>query len=480
MRTDEILNPFKKAEAIRKAKHIDDVINDMKDDGDLHGSNVSLVWAIDDVPMGYTHLLKPVLDKHKETILHRLLSRLKYELENDDLGRYTPDLVDALTRAGLDWPELNAIRKSLHSHTNKKSLDETEHGILDQKISIMSDAFDALRKDSEANIFPMNMLSTLRGLADRREVAEEEVRSALNGIKDKILTYILSEVKGPGTNWWYVLHCIDELHDFEIDWPELGIIRKSVVSVHGDINEDEDDSDDVAALQKERLDMIEEIIDAMTNGGSGRTFRAAKDTVQSLDRIGEDMLEDEMHRQKASIIANLVDMFFTSDRRTLESLMQLIECSPHRITEISNLPDSIMHAVEKEFDDRSRYHGLAKTLEDVEALSDNGFDREYLMSDLKEYKLSGFVRTYGINAYSSARDLGQDLAAMLELGVDKGELLPIVEKRKTTIMKALLVAMKNRGYHDVNLLMTALGDLGVDWSEFNAIRKSLGSLHTLG
>ena len=115
MRTDEILNPFKKAEALRQANHIDDVINDMKEDGDLHGSNVSLVWAIDDVPMGYTHLLKPVLDKHKDTILLRLLSRLKYELENDNLGRYTPELVDALTRAGLGWPELDVIRKSIHS-----------------------------------------------------------------------------------------------------------------------------------------------------------------------------------------------------------------------------------------------------------------------------------------------------------------------------------------------------------------------------
>lgn len=439
----------------------------------------------------------------------RIIKELLVNLRQGGSGIGSTDFtINRLHKIGIRWPELDTIKKSIDADTAISEDESHDEQNAVRNARRLSSKLEGVRKllnasvtlyDGEIRSMLTDAMYIMEGLKTKYA---DLVTPVLEHHKDTLIKSLLIMIREKGIGYWAVWEIISKLHNFSVSWPELRAIDKSI-DAHNDesvrrqkdqwnrgeeVDEAMSDSDmvrenddeDEARLEEKRREIIEEVLDAMTNGGSARTFREARNAMQTLDTDGEDMLADEMRRQKSSIIANLIDLFFTAEHRVVDALMLLIEYSPTNIPELSRLPDSILPAVEKEFDEKSHMQGLAKTLEDVDALVENGFNRDHLMTDVREYKLAGFVRNYAVNPFARTDDLGADLSAMLEMGVDKDELLPGVEKRKTTLIKAMLVSMKTRNYREVNVLLSALSDLGVQWTELAAIRKSLGSLHTLG
>lgn len=494
-----------KLERLRKAF---DSPHSLDDTEAAMSTMIDALYIMEGMRIGYRDLVMPILDHHKGTLIKILLIMIRER----GIGYWgVNEIINELHRLSVSWPELRVIDKSIASHIdgiahpthppdevdeaifktedgmtvkqgkgNQLTENETDH-FLTRSIMQIQMLLQHVKRDPKSRLYPFALLVKFERMVEEGSLTKEKAAAALGKIKDDIIAYFLSMIK-KGNNWEWrdAAKSIDELKRVGVDWPELDMIKRGIKSSIPSVNENTNDDSNDDHFAEDRQNIVDEVIDAMTNGGSIRTFREAKNAMQALDREGEDMLADTMRRQKNSIIANLVDMFFTSERRNVEALMQLIDYSPHNIPELSRLPDSILPTVEKEFDDRSHHQGLAKTLEDVDALVENGFNRDYLMTDIGEYKLSGFIRNYAVGTLSSTKDLSRDLSAMLEIGVDRDELLPIVEKRKVTIIKSLLTGMKNRNYHDVNVFMEALDDLGVQWTELAAVRKSLGSLNTLG
>ena len=492
-----------KLERLRKAF---DGPHPLDDDEAAMSTMIDALYIMEGMRVSYRDLVMPILDHHKSTLIKTLLIMIREK----GIGYWgVNEIVNELHRFAVSWPELRVIDKSIASHIDSiahpahppdevdEAIFKTEDGMtvkqgkgkqltenetdhfLTRSIMQIQMLLQHVKRDPKSRLYPFALLVKFERMIGEGSLTKDNAAEALGKIKDEILIHFLSTIKtGANWDWLDMSRSIDELKRVGVDWPELDVIKHGIKSNMPGVNENDDGEE--TRLANERQEIIDEVVDAMTNGGSARTFREAKDAMQTLDRDGEDMLADEMKRQKNSIMANLIDMFFTAEHRDLDALIHLIELSPTFIPEFSRLPDSIFPAVEKEFDEKSHMQGLAKTLEDVDALVENGFNRDHLMADVMEYKLSGFVRNYASNAFSRASDLGADLSAMLEIGVERDELMPIVEKRRTTIIKALLVSMKNRNYRDVNVLMSALDDLGAQWTEMAAIRKSLGSLHTLG
>lgn len=302
-----------------------------------------------------------------------------------------------------------------------------------------------------------------------------DLKPLLDRNKDGLLKRFLEFIKysssgkyiSPSMAGFDASNTVIGLRKLGVDWPELDAIENSFKP-----KKKKRIREDLAGSERDTT--IEEIVDAMTNGGSIRTFRYARNAIQKLDSIGQDMLEDEMIRKKSSITANLLDMFFDANPVDLDALVQLIDSSPARWPEIRDLPSSFLPIVEREFNERARYNGLADVIDDAAALSENGFDFEHLMEMIRGYHLQNAVASYAtdIHAANIGR-LGRDLSAMLELGVDGAELIPILEKRKNNIIRQLLLGMKSSQHVDVNRLLSALRETGIDWTELSAIEKSL-------
>lgn len=286
-------------------------------------------------------------------------------------------------------------------------------------------------------------------------------------VKENIIKHLLELIRDG--KYDQLKNRLEDLNWVRVSWPEIMTIRKSLAADKKLTETPEDDGD--------RVEIVYEILSAMTNGGSIGTFDEAAGLMSSLDKEDLSFLGAEMARKKSSVIANLLDLFFSGSRRELKSLIYLLDESPANWPEISNLPTSMLPLVEREFHERVRSYGLADAIETAETLADTGlFDLEKLMDELRETYLSSAIVLYADSRYDTAKNLGRDLAAMIDLGADKTTLKRTMDRRKNKLMVAMLVGMKNSMYQDVDLMVKSLRNIGADWTELSVLETSLGSL----
>jgi len=92
-------------------------------DGKLHrtggpaylAADGTKLWRINGVGVTANSLIKLAKAGDKETVMRQLLSRLKSDNTDTDNTDIVRVYVDALQAAGIDWPELQTIQRSLRA-----------------------------------------------------------------------------------------------------------------------------------------------------------------------------------------------------------------------------------------------------------------------------------------------------------------------------------------------------------------------------
>ncbi len=294
----------------------------------------------------------------------------------------------------------------------------------------------------------------------RAEVLDDPV------IKDNIIRHMLELIRDRKHD--QLKQRLEDLNWVRASWPELRAIRRSLEADQQNKLREDTDGDET----------IDDIVSAMTNGGSNQTFEEAMELMGSLAQDDLRDLNSAMSRKKSSILANLVSMFFSGD--DVRVFMELLDMSPARWPELNGLPDSVLPLVKKEFHERTRSYGLADSIDSAEALAETGlFDLDDLMDEIREVYLSSAIVLFGDNRYDNVRNLSRDLSAMIQLDADTAELKRMLDKRKTKLMVILLSGIKGRMYQDVNVMVDSMRTANVDWPELDVIERSMSSVGTL-
>lgn len=305
-----------------------------------------------------------------------------------------------------------------------------------------------------------NYLGSIKG-GLRAEVLDDPV------IKDNIIKHLLELVRDRKHD--QLKSRLEDLNWVRVNWPEIRTIRKSLAADRKVIGLQED-------YDEETQEIVSEIVSAMTNGGSIHTFEEAMELMGNLDRDGLSLLKQQMLDEKNSVMANLVDMLFSGDSLELRAFMELLRKSPGGWPEINRLPRSLLPLAMKELHDRTRAYGLSDSLESAEALADTGLvDLDTLVDEIRDTYLSSAIALYSDSKHDTARNLGRDLSAMIQLGADTAELKKMLDRRKKKLVVVLLVGMKSRMYQDVNHMIESLRTVGIDWTELDIIERSLSS-----
>lgn len=126
-----------------------------------------------------------------------------------------------LRRNKIDFPEFDSLKQMML----KESKDE-----LQGKISVMRSGLDAVRKNPEANIYPLNILEVLKNMIASGTASQSDVVNALDEIKDKIVPYLVKQAK-VRSNRWDVRLMIRELKQIGVEWAEVDIISRSIDDV---------------------------------------------------------------------------------------------------------------------------------------------------------------------------------------------------------------------------------------------------------
>lgn len=170
---------------------------------------------------------KTFFNRHKDTLLKSILTVVA---NMDDQITYSDrevrDMMLGVRKLGLDWPEIDVIERSLRSDKIIKESD----GAVDRQIEYMSYKLSRLTDDPYADVSPMVQVSIFLRLVKEGEINAKDVASGLDTIKDKILRYMLVQIRRGKIKTYNVdipLY-IRELKELGVIWKELEIIERSI------------------------------------------------------------------------------------------------------------------------------------------------------------------------------------------------------------------------------------------------------------
>lgn len=282
---------------------------------------------------------------------------------------------------------------------------------------------------------------------------------------------------------------LKRMRSIGLDWPELDTIERSM-RASGDLDEDRDDhrmddGDDRNERMMDRIrEDIAEVMDAMTNttDKTGRDrFGTASDAMYDLmsNEVGLEMLEDAMREDRHWIIANLVTAFFIGDNVVLRNLIDLLEESPVNWPELRNLPNSVKHLVEEEFNKLLADGELADSIDAARSMAATGLWSE-------DELMRGIGQAYShdpgtwLPSGKDTRTIRRNMAAMPEIGATEDQISRILDKSKSDIVRSMLVDVKKGRTGDVSMLISDLMARGKKWSELDAIGRSLSADKGIG
>lgn len=396
-----------------------------------------------------------------DSVKTRLITYILKNIKRGGMG--SDHLVHMLEHLRCPWPELRTITKSLKAD-NK--IQESEEDLLGKAIDTMSSGIDAANSVTYTNIFPMNMLARLEKLIRDGDISPKGVPAALGTIKDKILTYLLLQIKkGKLINYGMdIPRHINELRVLGVSWPELNAIEKSI----------KHDQSLTENYEEDQADIIAMIIEALTNG-AGASMQQATRLLQSLDEVHLSKLKKLMQEKKHSIKANVLDLCFVPGRDTVDRTRDLFNAISPGWPEFQDIPHSLRNTLIAEFNDRAEEGGVTAAIDCIGALKTNGLEVTKLVRDFRQEMLPKLINDFAKDPHTPDYMLADNLDTMLDIGVKPEEINGVLNARKTTLVKAMLNSIKARRYNDANLLLDALQQFGMDWPELAVIENSLNS-----
>lgn len=227
---------------------------------------------------------------------------------------------------------------------------------------------------------------------------------------------------------------------------------------------------------KEFKEWSNEIVDRLTGGNFKEPLYVINQLV--YDPQGLSILIDSLNSNKKQIFQHLINTIFDDSLPEVTKLIKILKLIPIDWPEIKNLPYSIRPDIENEFRRRSDIHlkksGAGDIYRDIEALIENGFDYLSFIDIVKK----NYLKTL-INSYASKEEplslLRDNLDGIFSFSPDTTQLVKVIEHRKTNIIKSILRAIKKNYRIDVNYMINQLRDLGIQWSEFEIIERSLSA-----
>lgn len=202
--------------------------------------------------------LVSVLNDHKVELVRYMLILLRSTKDTDMIGMWCESLIEA----GIDWPELGIIMKSVNADANVdlSESDDIDIGkmihdtgkqigkdqtslVLRGLIAKLTDSLDIDRKDIHDLLKPISHQIAYKldrdlsgkaigiGIGDlsalvKWSVVDGPMMDAVERHKDQIIRWLLTKVREHSSSL-PVLTWIETLDAIGVDWPELAIIRRS-------------------------------------------------------------------------------------------------------------------------------------------------------------------------------------------------------------------------------------------------------------
>lgn len=345
----------------------------------------------------------------------------------------------------------------------------------------------------------------LMELVDHAGGLYPEMAPALESRKVDIVRDLLGKLRDADTvhKEEGVLRLINGIRTAGIDWDELDTMEDSLRSGPG-LDEDRDDhgmddGDDRHERMIERMrEDVAEVMDVLTNTtkktGIDR-IGTASDAMYDLvnNEVGLEMLEDALREDRHWVIANLVTAFFLGDNRVLRNLISLLEETPVNWPELRDLPNSVKHLVEVEFNNMLAGGELADSIDAARSMAATGlWSEDELMREISQ-AYSHDPGTW-LPSGKDTRTIRRNLAAMPVLGATADQVSRMLDKNKPALVRSLLVDIKKDRIQDASMLISDLMARGKNWPELDAmlhsinadsettaaLREDLGNLAALG
>jgi len=448
--------------------------------------------------------LKPALDQHKPGVMRSLLNTMSI-LSTDDIGYFVPQAISGLRSLGVDWPDLEILERSYRadmkraSTRNKVDEDWSMGKPAPQEIN---DLFDFLEYDDE-----INAVASLYRLADADldHGYAEEIAPYKQLIIRGMLKWAQDEDEWAPT----VLGAIDTLRSIGLDWPELSAISKSAQSDHNRLTEAKRiDHDEflasMVALIREDIAKRKGFV-ALTNLAKLYWLYGLSDSEERmLDRIRDSELKpviiyrmlEAIKEGHESLAKDLLgDVWrIEADWPELETIDKALYPDDHKhIGEAwsKKYKKSINCSNPKGFSQKAHCAARRKrqaggktrsksVSETVRRLmdTDGSADKERLKQEARTMVIDMLRRDL---AQNGSRGIYYAMYHMDDWNLhirNWPELGEMIDDHKRQIVSELLRTIKGEYGHDtdgVRRLVERMRKIGVDWSELDAIARSLNA-----
>lgn len=164
--------------------------------------------------------LQSVLENNKDSILWYILSRVKESVERDRYEGRTvaKNVITLLEEIGITWPELTIIKNSLN---DGKNISEN---------TVPANVQDEIYQMLERSVKRMGIWYVITRMVEWEINFDKvpQVKKILDNEKTNIIHKILTNVKAGDLG--FANRRIGQLFDIGVDWPELQVIRKSILT----------------------------------------------------------------------------------------------------------------------------------------------------------------------------------------------------------------------------------------------------------
>ena len=375
----------------------------------------------------------------RKTVIKLILRLLKH---NEFECAYV--LYAACRKHKLQWPELEAIEKSLRADgviTEDENLVESARSDFIKELNYSLHRYD----NPEEFRYSYNALSRWYSEAEKIRIIHQGLNPIQN--KNSYIKFILKMIKEGSEYQEAVVGLITAIRMNNVDWPELDAIEKSL-RAQGIIRESKESRE------------CQRIFNRLVVSIRDNSIFVFSFYYDGMLRLGYP--EDDLIADIAEQVANFdkdhwIRFILTFMKRDLntpytQKIIQAIRMTNVDWPELDTIENSL------------RAHGVIKEDDDeTETIKSDPQARE----DLYNYFLY-FLENYGWKVFLTK------ITSFVGVNFDKFPELqqPFVE-HKDEIIKDCLELMKQSYYEDVSDYVSKLKHLGFDWKELDIIQRSL-------
>lgn len=177
--------------------------------------------------------LRKMIDEQKHQIIYDMLKSFKDATEIDLAEESARFAIARMKKIGVDWPELDMIDRSVRKKTDQKIREERgnrDQVAMQEFRSLCIDlAYDIANESWDLVAFDLIDI----GMTDVKGAIPPHLKDLIETNKHNVIRGMLERMK-VSKYTEMTMYAITALHDMGIDWPELMIMHKSLISAKKD------------------------------------------------------------------------------------------------------------------------------------------------------------------------------------------------------------------------------------------------------